>query len=104
MGISEIIISIIVIAIIGVAYYLINDSRKKGIHVCSKGCSGCPHPCHSDGTPKPEFALKKPTTPTENPPQQDNEKPEEEEVVEEIENTVKIFSETEESQQEDKKE
>lgn len=43
-----------VIVLIGVAYAIIEDSRKKGMPVCGKSCGGCPHPCHSDGTPREE--------------------------------------------------
>lgn len=49
---TDIIIGIVMLIVIGGLYYLIRDARKKGIHVCGKACGGCPHPCHPDGTRK----------------------------------------------------
>lgn len=52
MSAVDIIIMVAVFAVIGVVYYLIQDAHKKGVPMCGKSCGGCPHPCHSDGTPK----------------------------------------------------
>lgn len=57
---SDIIIGVAVVAAVGALYWLINDSRRKGVRVCGKACGGCPHPCHTDGTPKTEDELFKP--------------------------------------------
>ncbi len=52
----EWIIMIVVFAVIGAAYWLIDDSRKRGMIVGGKACGGCPHYCqinrNCDGTPK----------------------------------------------------
>lgn len=52
----EWIIMIVVLALIGAAFWLINDSRKRGMPVGGKACGGCPHYCqinrNCDGTPK----------------------------------------------------
>ena len=60
MTLPDIIIMAVVFVIIGVAYYLIQDARKKGVPMCGKACGGCPHPCHSDGTPKEDPEPKDP--------------------------------------------
>lgn len=52
----EWIIMIAVFAVIGGAYWLIDDSRRRGMRVGGKMCGGCPHYCQTnrncDGTPK----------------------------------------------------
>lgn len=53
MTVKDIIIMIVVLVVIGVLWWLIRDAQKKGVPMCGKSCGGCPHPCHSDGTPKP---------------------------------------------------
>ena len=40
---AEWIIMILVFSLIGAAYWLINDSRKRGMKVGGKACGGCPH-------------------------------------------------------------
>lgn len=52
IGVADVIIGIVVLIIIGVWYFLVQDARKKGVQMCGKACGGCPHPCHNDGTPK----------------------------------------------------
>lgn len=37
-------IMIAVFGIIGAAYWLIDDSRRRGMHIGGKACGGCPHP------------------------------------------------------------
>ena len=53
---AEWIIMILVLSLIGAAYWLINDSRKRGMKVGGKACGGCPHYCqfnrNCDGTPR----------------------------------------------------
>lgn len=50
------IIMIAVFAFIGGAYWLVDDSRRRGMQVGGKMCGGCPHYCrmdrNCDGTPK----------------------------------------------------
>lgn len=49
-------IMILVLGIIGAAYWLINDSRRRGMDIGGKACGGCPHYCqigrNCDGTVK----------------------------------------------------
>ncbi|MDD7026202.1 MAG: hypothetical protein PUI46_03805 [Lachnospiraceae bacterium] len=49
-------ILILVVIIIGAAFWLVNDTRKRGANVGGKLCGGCPHYCqmnrNCDGTPK----------------------------------------------------
>ena len=49
-------ILILVVIIIGAAFWLVNDTRKRGANVGGKLCGGCPHYCQMsrnwDGTPK----------------------------------------------------
>lgn len=52
MTVTDVIIMIVVLVVIGVLWWLIRDAQKKGVPMCGKSCGGCPHPCHSDGTPK----------------------------------------------------
>lgn len=56
ISLVEWIIMIVVLVLIGAAYWLIDDSRKRGMHVGGKACGGCPHYCqinrNCDGTPK----------------------------------------------------
>ena len=56
MSLVEWIIMFVVFAVIGAAYWLIDDSRKRGMLVGGKACGGCPHYCqmnrNCDGTPK----------------------------------------------------
>lgn len=53
-SVADIILGIILLFIIGGAFYLVNDAKKKGVHSCSKSCSTCIHPCHPMGDIKPE--------------------------------------------------
>ena len=52
----EWIIMFVVFTVIGAAYWLIEDSRKRGMPVGGKACGGCPHYCqinrNCDGTPR----------------------------------------------------
>lgn len=68
-------VMIAVLALIGGAYWLIEDSRKKGAKAGGKLCGGCPHYCrmgrNCDGTPKEqagatENAKEGPELPDEN--------------------------------------
>ncbi len=56
MTVAEWVILIVVLAVIGGAYWLIDDSRRRGMHIGGKACGGCPHYCqighNCDGTPK----------------------------------------------------
>lgn len=67
----EWVIMIVVIAIIGAAYWLIDDSRKRGMPVGGKACGGCPHYCqinrNCDGTPRDteDGKVKKGADPTQ---------------------------------------
>lgn len=60
MTLLEWIIMIAVFAVIGGAYWVIDDSRRRGMRVGGKMCGGCPHYCQTnrncDGTPKNEEA------------------------------------------------
>lgn len=60
MTLLEWIIMIVVFAVIGGAYWVIDDSRRRGMRVGGKMCGGCPHYCQTnrncDGTPKNEEA------------------------------------------------
>ena len=53
-------ILILVVIIIGAAFWLVNDTRKRGANVGGKLCGGCPHYCqmnrNCDGTPKEQNA------------------------------------------------
>lgn len=56
MTLSDWLALIGVALLIGAAFWLINDSRKKGAALGGKMCGGCPHYCqmerNCDGTPK----------------------------------------------------
>ena len=52
MTVIEIVILVAVLVLIGVLYAVVQSERKKGAPLCGRACGGCPHPCHSDGTPK----------------------------------------------------
>ncbi|MBQ3104380.1 MAG: hypothetical protein IJC59_00785 [Lachnospiraceae bacterium] len=56
MTLTDWIVMILVFALIGGAWWLIDDSRKKGMEVGGKFCGGCPHYCrmgkNCDGTDK----------------------------------------------------
>lgn len=52
MALRDIVIGIVLIAAVASLWWLVRDSRKKGAKFCGKMCGGCPHPCHSDGTPR----------------------------------------------------
>lgn len=64
MSAMEWIILIAVFAIIGAAYWLIEDSRKRGMDVGGKACGGCPHYCqmnrNCDGSPKETVEKRNP--------------------------------------------
>lgn len=60
----EWIIMIAVFAFIGGAYWLVDDSRRRGMQVGGKMCGGCPHYCrmdrNCDGTPKTKVETGEP--------------------------------------------
>ncbi len=61
MSITDWILLIVVAAIIGGAFWVVNDTRKRGANVGGKLCGGCPHYCqmnrNCDGTPKEPAAV-----------------------------------------------
>lgn len=55
---ADIIFGVIMLIIIGVTLYLINDARKKGVPSYGASCGGCPSPYNNDGTIKKENEAK----------------------------------------------
>ena len=62
-------IMVLVFGAIGAAYWLIDDSRRRGMPVGGKACGGCPHYCqigrNCDGTPKEAVEPEAPAKETE---------------------------------------
>ena len=59
---TDIILCIVIFALIGVAWYLVEDARKKGYRVVGRGCGGAPCNRLNDGTYKDDAVVGREAT------------------------------------------